>query len=64
MDSKESGGVPVRRPSWTGALGARLGRILNAHEEDDDATLRESVDIQSLRKGSAGEMVVGKKEGE
>ena len=64
--------VPQRRSSWTGALGAKIQRILStgpgeeklAEEEDK---LGEEVDVSSLRKWPrrGREMVVGeRKEGE
>ena len=67
MDSPDKVGLPGRRPSWTGALGATLGRILGPeeeHEDEDERTLADGASIASTTKGLKGMMVVGKKEGE
>ena len=71
MERRDSAGLPTRRPSWTGGLGAKLGRILSPHEEqvDEDAyrTLPDDASVASvpsLRKMFGDMVVVGKKEGE
>ncbi|KAI0365981.1 hypothetical protein BV20DRAFT_693466 [Pilatotrama ljubarskyi] len=69
MDSEETAGSPVRRPSWTGALGAKISRILSNGEErerEEDDTLAD-VEVSSVKKWPrrGREMVVGgRKEGE
>ena len=67
MDSPDKVGPPGRRPSWTGALGATLGRILGPeeeHEDEDERTRADGASIASTTKGLKGMVVVGKKEGE
>ena len=67
MDSPDKVGPPGRRPSWTGALGATLGRILGPgeeHDDEDERTLADGASVASTTKGLKGMMVVGKKEGE
>ncbi|KAI0330705.1 hypothetical protein GY45DRAFT_734446 [Cubamyces sp. BRFM 1775] len=72
MDSQETAVVPQRRPSWTGALGAKIQRILSTGPGDErlpeeEDKLGEEVDVSSLRKWPrrGREMVVGeRKEGE
>lgn len=71
MDSRDTAvAPPTRRPSWTGALGAKLGRILSPYEEhvvEKDAfkSLPDDVSsIVSVGRGYRGVVAVGKKEGE
>ena len=71
MDSRDTAVVPpARRPSWTGALGAKLGRILSPYDEhvvDRNAFKTVSDDassFSSFRRGFGGVVVVGRKEGE
>ncbi len=68
MDSKDQVGPPVRRPSWTGALGAKLGRILSAGDEHGDEekyrALEDDESVGSLRKGFGSVVVVGRQGGE
>ncbi|OJT12372.1 hypothetical protein TRAPUB_11074 [Trametes pubescens] len=68
MDSQDTAVSPVRRPSWKGALGAKLQRILSTGEgstKDDEETLAE--DVSSLKSWPArgrGKVVGEKREGE
>ena len=69
MSNKDTVGPPVRRPSWTGALGAKLGRILNGVDDEE----REEVYVDLVKGGERaslassipyGKVVVGKEGGE
>ena len=72
QNSKDSAGPSQRRPSWTGALGARLGKILPTPDDGDSiasedtyATAAESSEsIGSLQKPYRGVVVGGKIDGE
>lgn len=60
---------PSRRPSWKGALGAKIQRILSTGEEstkDEESTLA-GEDVSSLKSWPArgrGKVVGEKREGE
>lgn len=72
QESKDSGNAMLRRPSWTGALGARLGmrRVSTSDEqsiasEETYGTMVDGVSFESLKKAFG--VVVGgggKTEGE
>ena len=69
MSSRDSvgSGPPVRRTSWTGALGAKLGRVLSPSDDDGQATLVSvSLDGEEgyVKKEHGGMVVVGKEGGE
>lgn len=69
MDSQDTAVSPSRRPSWKGALGAKIQRILSTGEEstkDEESTLA-GEDVSSLKSWPArgrGKVVGEKREGE
>ena len=67
MSSRDSVGSPVRRTSWTGALGAKLGRILSPADNEREevyVTLPGGAEAAMARRGRGGKVVVGKEGGE
>ena len=71
QDSKGSGHATLRRPSWTGALGARLGmrRVSTSEEqsvasEETYGTMVDGASLESLKKAFGVVVGGGRADGE
>ena len=67
MSSRDKVGQPVRRTSWTGALGATLGRVLNVGDGEGSVayvSFPRDGGAESPVGGPLGKVMVGKEGGE